>query len=87
MGMSARRRAGARLAVVDACPLLEVPDAVAFFLSIVCQREIAEKAMQVKSEKDVSFYSTTTSFLDLSLSLVIFSCRLSAKDNAFLFLC
>jgi hypothetical protein len=81
IGMLPRGRAVAPLEVVDACPLLELSDAVDFFLSILCQLEIAEKAMQVKSEKDVSFYSTTTSFL----SLVIFSCWLSVKSNAFFF--
>jgi hypothetical protein len=70
MGMLPRGRAVAPLEAVDACPLLGLPDADDFFLSILCQLEIAEKAMQVKSEKDVSFYSTTTSFLDL----FIFSC-------------
>jgi hypothetical protein len=56
------------LEAVDACPLLELPDAIEFLLPIVCPLEIAGKKCSWKREKDVSFYRNTTSILDFSLS-------------------
>jgi hypothetical protein len=88
MEILARRRAVAPLEVVDACPLLELPDAVEFWLPIVCQLETGENEIPVKKKMSLFIVQLLPFSIFLSVLLLVFflffSCWLSVDDNAVL---
>jgi hypothetical protein len=81
MEILARRRAVAPLEVVDACPLLELPDAVEFWLPIVCQLETGENEIPVKKKMSL-FIVQLLPFL-IFLSFLIFFLLVISRGQRF----